>query len=182
LQLPDTGTRRTTSHGLEILQMRHLIAAVMVFTVTTAFALPVSVSIVKSNAPNRVSLALSHMTDSIVAGQNVYYGGVSGAYTNKINAGTNLAVTLTNLPSWSTYYFAATTYTAPGAESQKSAETAVYLSGVLFVKWSGMTNKSFTVQSAPWPTGPWTNLTTTTNNTWSVTPAASRQFFRVRGN
>lgn len=55
-------------------------------------------------------------------GQRVYFGGGSGAYTNMVDAGMSTQLTVSNLPEGFAFYFAATTYTAAGAESAISKE------------------------------------------------------------
>jgi hypothetical protein len=63
-------------------------------------------------------------TNSNVAGYNVYYGAVSGAYTNMINAGNATNTTISGLVAGATYYFAATTYDSMGGESGYSTEAS----------------------------------------------------------
>ena len=69
-----------------------------------------------------VTLAWNPSTDPNVAGYNIYYGGVSHTYTNKIPVGNATSVTISGLVQGTTYYFAATTYSASGLESQFSSE------------------------------------------------------------
>jgi hypothetical protein len=69
-----------------------------------------------------VTLGWNASTDSSVTGYNVYYGGLSGTYTNEICAGTNITLTIPGLIQNTTYYFAATCYTASGLESPLSSE------------------------------------------------------------
>ncbi|MGO9587030.1 MAG: Ig-like domain-containing protein, partial [Limisphaerales bacterium] len=57
-------------------------------------------------------------------GYNVYYGGASGAYTNEICAGNATNVTVSGLVQGTTYYFAATTFSASGLESPFSSEAS----------------------------------------------------------
>ena len=71
-----------------------------------------------------VTLAWNPSTNPIVAGFNIYYGGQSRIYTNEINAGANASLSISNLLNGSTYYFAATTYSAAGAESALSSEVS----------------------------------------------------------
>jgi hypothetical protein len=75
-------------------------------------------------ATGSVTLAWNRCTDPIVAGYNVYWGGTSGAYTNEINAGNATNVTISGLSQGTTYYFAATTYSAVGMESPFSSEVS----------------------------------------------------------
>ena len=57
-----------------------------------------------------VTLAWNPSTNKLVAGFNLYYGGVSGTYTNKTAAGAATSLTISNLIPGTTCYFAATTY------------------------------------------------------------------------
>jgi hypothetical protein len=76
-----------------------------------------------------VTLAWDPSTDPTIAGYNLYYGASSRSYTNVIPAGAATAGTISNLTSGATYYFAATSYTAAGLESDYSAELAYTLPG-----------------------------------------------------
>lgn len=71
-----------------------------------------------------VTLAWNSSTDSTVAGYNIYYGGASYTYTNKISVGNATSVNISGLLQGQTYYFAATTYSGSGAESAFSGELA----------------------------------------------------------
>jgi hypothetical protein len=77
-----------------------------------------------SFAQANVALAWSPSTDPQVAGFNIYYGRISGVYTNKISVGAATSLTVSNLVPGATYYFAATTYNAAGAESAFSSEVS----------------------------------------------------------
>jgi hypothetical protein len=83
----------------------------------TAFTLSV-------HAQANVTLAWNPSSDPLVAGFNIYYGGASGVYTNKLSAGPATSLTISNLVIGATYYFAATTYSAAGAESALSGGVA----------------------------------------------------------
>ena len=74
-------------------------------------------------ADGSVTLAWDASTDPNVAGYNIYYGGASGTYTNKIDAEGDTTATVSGLTVGATYYFAATTYSAD-AESLFSCEVA----------------------------------------------------------
>jgi hypothetical protein len=91
-----------------------------------SFFLSVLISIVPwaGFAQANVTLAWNPSTNPIVAGVNIYYGGQSRVYTNEINAGTQTSLSISNLLKGSTYYFAATTYSAAGAESALSSEVS----------------------------------------------------------
>ncbi|MGO8838670.1 MAG: fibronectin type III domain-containing protein [Limisphaerales bacterium] len=73
-------------------------------------------------ASSSVTLAWSPGTDPNIAGYNIYYGGASGTYTNKLSVGDVTSATISGLVEGKTYYFAATTYSATGLESPFSSE------------------------------------------------------------
>ena len=75
-------------------------------------------------ATGSVTLALNSSTNPIVAGYNIYYGGASGTYTNKISVGNATNATISGLVQGTTYYFAATTYASSGVESPLSGEVS----------------------------------------------------------
>ena len=80
--------------------------------------------ITSAQAQANVTLAWNPGSDPIVAGFNIYYGRASGVYTNKISVGTATSLTISNLIPGTTYYFAASTYSAAGAESALSGEVS----------------------------------------------------------
>ena len=72
-----------------------------------------------------VTLAWDRSSDPLVTGYNLYYGGVSGNYTNKTTlTGTATGAVTTGLLVGVTYYFAATTFNAAGTESAYSSAVA----------------------------------------------------------
>ncbi len=75
-------------------------------------------------AQTNVTLAWNPSTNPIVAGYKIYYGGASGNYTNKTSVGSATSFTVSNLLNGGTYYFAASTYSAAGAESALSTEVS----------------------------------------------------------
>jgi len=82
-----------------------------------------TVKILEPNAlASDVTLAWDPANDPTVAGYNVYIGGASRNYTNLVDAGDATSVTISNLAPGATYYFAATTYTVSGLESDYSSE------------------------------------------------------------
>lgn len=102
-------------------------------------------------------VAWNPMTNQIVAGFNIYYGGKSGVYTNKTSVGTSsTSLPIYGLTQGFVYYFAATTYSAAGAESALSAEVSwtnylVTLTNQIFQVWS-TTNLLLNVQNPTWST------------------------------
>ena len=70
-----------------------------------------------------VVLAWNPSVDTNVVGYNIYYGGVSGVYTNEVMVGNVTTATITGLTPGATYYFAATTIGAGSVESPLSNQT-----------------------------------------------------------
>jgi hypothetical protein len=93
---------------------RGIVTAVFIGLTTTGLRL--------SALANDVTLAWDPSTDPMVAGYNIYSGGASRTYTNLVDAGSATSATISNLVPGMTYYFAATTYTISGLESDYSAE------------------------------------------------------------
>jgi hypothetical protein len=85
--------------------------------------LATSASLMATPGP-AVALAWDPSTDPTVMGYNVYYGTASRAYTNVVAAGSSTSAVVSNLAIGMTYYFAATTYTVAGLESDYSAEAS----------------------------------------------------------
>ena len=71
-----------------------------------------------------VTLGWNPSTDPLVAGYNLYYGGASGNYTNKVTIGKATTAVTSGLLVGVTYYFSATTYNAAGMESLFSGEVS----------------------------------------------------------
>ncbi len=69
-----------------------------------------------------VTLAWDPAPVPSLAGYNLYYGTVTGAYAQKIAVGNSISVSVPNLTEGWTYFFAVTAYNALGAESAPSSE------------------------------------------------------------
>jgi len=78
-----------------------------------------------------VSLSWNQNSDPAITGYNIYYGTVSGAYTNQVTVGNIAAVTIANLQAGVTYYFVATAFDGSGDESGFSNETQFIVTGAL---------------------------------------------------
>jgi hypothetical protein len=76
------------------------------------------------HATQSVTLAWSPSADTNVIGYNIYYGVASSTYTNRIDRGSALTATVSNLVEGTTYYFAATAYNLLGMESDYSNEAS----------------------------------------------------------
>ena len=73
-------------------------------------------------APGRLTLAWDPSTDASVVGYRLYEGLASESYTNVVDVGSNLQVSVANLVPGATYYFAVTAYDSTGLESAFSGE------------------------------------------------------------
>ena len=101
-----------------------------------------------------VTLAWNTSVGTNVAGYYIYYGGTSGSYTNKVDAGTNLQVTISGIIRGDIYYFAATAYDTNGLESDYSNELVYAPPGPLPPP-TGLHVLGLSVLSAADPRGPW---------------------------
>jgi hypothetical protein len=85
---------------------------------------------VQAASPGGLTLAWSTSTDPAVEGYRVYWGGASGNYTNKLDAGNATQGKLTNLVAGATYYCAVTAYDTNGLESGYSSEVTAKAAAV----------------------------------------------------
>ena len=69
-----------------------------------------------------VTLGWDACSATNITGYNLYYGGASGSYTNKVSVGAITAATVSGLTKGRTYYFAATSMNTSGLESPLSTE------------------------------------------------------------
>jgi hypothetical protein len=156
--------------------------------------------IMSAQAQANVTLAWSPSSNPIVAGFNIYYGGASGVYTNKTSVGMATSLTVPNLVVGATYYFAATTYSAAGAESALSGEVAYTVPMPVTGLQLGITPSKQFVLTMTGPVGhtydiqatqdfiTWTVIGTVTvgaNGSFSFTDtnaaSFSKRFYRTRG-
>jgi hypothetical protein len=93
------------------------------------FGFVVLINVKAVAAPANVTLAWDPSDDPTVSGYNLYYGSASGTYTNVVVAGTAITATVSNLMRGATYYFAATTFTEAGLESDYSIEISYAVPG-----------------------------------------------------
>jgi len=73
-------------------------------------------------ATQSVTLAWSPITNSDLAGYNIYYSSIRHTYTNVITVGNVTNATIAGLMEGTTYYFAVTTLSTAGLESDFSEE------------------------------------------------------------
>ncbi len=76
-----------------------------------------------------IKIAWDPSTEPLVTGYRLYYGKASGVYMNAVDAGNRTDCTVTGLDAGTTYYFAATAYTAAGDESALSNEISYTMPG-----------------------------------------------------
>jgi hypothetical protein len=80
-------------------------------------------------ADKSVSLAWDANPETNISGYRLRYGTASGAYSNTVEAGTNLTATATGLDGGTTYYFTVVAYNTAGQTSPNSAEVAYTVPG-----------------------------------------------------
>jgi hypothetical protein len=81
----------------------------------------------------QAALAWDASPDPTVTGYFVYYGTSSQGYSSRIDAGNLTSITVPNLTSGQTYYFAATAYNAALVESAYSNEASTAIVGTVAV-------------------------------------------------
>lgn len=84
--------------------------------------------LVRPSSPTNVTVTLAWDASpgtNVIANYNVCQGVGPRTYTNRVSAGTNLTVTLTNVPGNATNYFAATAVDTSGLESDYSNEVTL---------------------------------------------------------
>src|SRR5262249_45377089 len=90
----------------------------------TAFLMALStLASISAFAANSVTLAWDPSISTNVAGYNVYYGVISGNYTNVFSVGSATSATVSGLAPDTIYYFAATAFDGDSIESDYSTET-----------------------------------------------------------
>lgn len=123
-------------------------------------------------AARTISLAWDPSPDPTVIGYNVYYGTVSGNYTNIVSAGNSSTASVTGLIEGQTYYFAVTAYDAAGLESVFSNEVSYRVpSAVLAVQQKPSANggaTSIVVTSQNGSPSQWTLESSRDLKNWST--------------
>ena len=94
----------------------------------TTFA-SISAFLALPSAGQSVTLAWNPSITSTTEGYHLYYGGVSGDYTNTLDVGSNTVTTIRDLASGATYFFAVTAYDIIGLESVFSDEISYTIPG-----------------------------------------------------
>lgn len=163
-------------------KFHNLLAVGLVASAFVSLASGQTITALKPNQPDDAcTLAWDHSTSQEVKGYFIYYGGESGAYTNRIDVGYVTAFTMKYLPRKSgkpvDFYYAATAYDGTGAESDFSNEV-LYSTRPLPTPPGKLTGSNAVVvvgvQAAPTPKGPWSDYASVET---SVAPQ-EKTFFR----
>jgi hypothetical protein len=104
-----------------------------------------------------VTLAWSPSADTNVIGYNLYHGVASRTYTNKLDVGSALTATVSNLVEGTTYYFSYNAYNLLGMESDFSEEVSYHVPAATWRQVVNLTG-SGVISNAIAITGPWTWL------------------------
>jgi fibronectin type 3 domain-containing protein len=136
-------------------------------------------TVVKPKQSISLTLAWDASAGTNVAGYVVYAGLSPGLYNTNF-ATTNLGFTFSNLAAGLTYFFAVTSQTASGVESDFSNEVAWSITKPASPAVTVRTIEvSAVFQSAPDPIGPWqTEFRFATNH---LLADLNRRFYRVKG-
>ena len=130
--------------------------------------------------PSNVTLVWNRSPGTNIAGYNLYVGAATRSYTNKINTGNSTNVTIGNLTTNATYFFAATAYDSNGLESDYSNEISYRAgsgpSGTNAPPKTNVLTVNFIVRTATNILGPWTTLTNL--NVFSATNPPGQRFFQ----
>ena len=95
-----------------------------------------------------VTLAWDPNPEPSVQGYRVYYGKASGFYTNVLDAGNRTDCVVPGLDAGTTYFFAATAYSATGDESNFSEEIVYAAGGSSSSSGSGGSSSCFIATAA----------------------------------
>jgi hypothetical protein len=107
-------------------------------------------------------------SDSDVVGYNVYYGKISGSYSNKITVGNITTTAISNLNCGDTYYFTATALDPNGTESDFSENIQFIVPGILTAT-PGLTPGAATLIKFPVAPTHWYEVQATTDlKSWAT--------------
>ncbi|HZQ45755.1 MAG TPA: fibronectin type III domain-containing protein [Verrucomicrobiae bacterium] len=153
---------------------------------------------VPTQGSQSVTLGWNASPASSVSGYVLYYGIASRIYTNRIDVGTNTAITVASLKEGSTYYFALTAYNSARVESAPSGEIVYIAPGILAlvpglnpadplnIQFPVAPGYSYMIQASV-DLKSWTNIwqtATATSNAWvgfqdSQSGAFPKRFYRL---
>jgi hypothetical protein len=150
-------------------------------------------------ASGTVTLTWNPSGDPSVTGYRLYYGGISGVYTNLIVVGNATNITVSGLGGGLTYYFVASATTATGWESPFSNEVAYQVPpwAILYLRVNYTNGVPVSISISAGGTIPdqWTLLASTNLKTWATVARGTNlgvhvllpfnhlpmQFFRLLG-
>jgi hypothetical protein len=145
-------------------------------------------------ATQSVSVGWNAGTDPGIAGYALYYGTTNGAYSTRVDVGTNLSAVVSGLVAGQTNYFAVAAYNAANMEGTASTALAYIVPGYLKMSSGSVASLTFPVSPGHWYAveattnfTSWTNIwqsSTATSNAWlsyQDPQAASypRRFYRL---
>lgn len=133
--------------------------------------------VVTLNQRGQVSLAWDRAASHTNVTYCVLIGVKSGTYNVRQDAGTNTTATVTNLAP-SLYFFAVIAKSAAGLESDPSNEIAYEVTKPPPPPAVRTAQINTTLESAPFPEGPWTNLVSYPPAL--VVASSDQRFFRAR--
>ena len=162
---------------------------------------PVATSLAADSLPtSTLTLAWDASTDTNIANYKLYYGTISGSYTQVVSAGPVTQTTITGLTPGTTYFLAVTASDSTGLESAYSNEISFAVPAgrpdqslpALSLLRAGTdsvlewpTNyPGFTLQWSSSPAGAWTDLTSSPSISGSYfnftnTSSAALQYYRL---
>jgi len=142
------------------------------------FALAISIlSCPAASVTQSVTVGWNPGTDPGIAGYALYYGTTNGAYSTRIDVGTNTSAVVSGLVPGQTNYFAVSAYNVANLEGTPSTSLPFIVPGYLAVSQGSGMNLNFPVSPGHWYAvqattnlmASWTNIwqtSTETSNTW----------------
>lgn len=154
-------------------------ALLLAFAVEAQVPFPTNL-VVRLNTNGQVSLAWDRAASHTnLASFGILVGVRSGVYNVRHEVTTNNTVyTVTNLPAGVTFYFAAVARNVAGIDSDPSNEVSYTIPKPEPVPAIRTTYIDSDLESAPFPTGPWTNEVSYPRFSYLAT--SEQKFFRVR--
>ena len=160
---------------MKTLKLMMVVLFALLVLVSTSAAPPF---LYPSNPPPSVSLTWNANVESDLAGYKIYWGAVSGGYTNRITVGLVTDLVFTNLVRGQKVYFAATAYNAVGLESTFSNEIS-YTAPMVPAAPGLKPIVVLTVQSSPKSASPvWTDYTNAP--AVALLPEDEQKYFRLQ--
>jgi hypothetical protein len=123
---------------------------------------------VGASACEQVPLAWDAVPDTNITGYAVYYGTNSGVHPTRMDVGTNVTATVSNLAEGGTYYFVVTSYNSTNLESAPSSEVSYIVPGVVTMSYNPNSGSGPTL-NFPVAPGHWYEVQATQDfKTWTT--------------